>query len=65
MKPSLRAPAASDAARIARDILGEPIASAERFTTGAGNRVYDVTTNRGPRVVVRFMRTKSELEAGV
>ena len=53
------------AACVARDVLGEPIASADRFTTGAGNWVYDVRAQSGRQVVVRFMRDREEFAAGI
>jgi hypothetical protein len=59
------APTAEDARRVARDVLGESIAPIERFNTGAGNWVFDVTGQSGGRAVVRFMRSDDECAAGV
>jgi hypothetical protein len=56
---------ADRACSVAREVLGEPMASAQRFTTGAGNWVYDVTAASGRRVVVRFMRSREEFESGI
>src|SRR5687767_6620529 len=58
-------PTADEAARVAQRALGEDIQAVARFTTGAGNWVYDVTTGRGTRLVVRFMRSRAECAAGV
>lgn len=58
-------PTPQDAARVALDVLGEPAASVERFTTGAGNWVYDVTLHAGTRAVVRFVRDPDDCAAGV
>src|SRR5262245_42833026 len=60
-----RAPTSEDAIRVADEVLGEPITSAERFTTGSGNRAYDVTAASGRRVVVRFSASRGACEAGV
>jgi hypothetical protein len=54
-----------DAARVAAKVLGEPVASARRFATGAGNWVYDVIAQSGERVVVRFMRSRDEFDAAI
>src|SRR5437867_1067968 len=63
--PEPRPPTADDAMRVAREMLAEPIASAERFSTGSGHRVYDVTAVSGRRVVVRFADSRGACEAGV
>ena len=46
--------AAQTPADIARDLLGEPIARVERFTTGLANFVYDVTGRSGEKIVIRI-----------
>ena len=61
----MKTPTADDAARIARGVLGEPAAEVERFGTGAGNWVYDVTMPSGGRAVVRIARDRDECAAGV
>src|SRR5688572_24386667 len=52
--PRCKLPQPQDAAIIARDLLGQPAARVERFTTGLGNFVYDVTGQSGAKVVVRI-----------
>src|SRR5687768_6587906 len=61
MKP--RSP--EHAAIIAADVLREKVACSQRFTTGAGNWVYDIVTQGGTRAVVRFMRSNVECRAAV
>src|SRR5688572_11179374 len=58
-------PTPRDAAEIAAGVLGERIASAERMPTGAGNWVFDVTSERETRVVVRILRSHEECASGV
>jgi aminoglycoside phosphotransferase len=61
----LNLPTPGDAAKIAADVLGEPIASVHRMPTGAGNWVCDVRDERGTNVVVRVMRSHEECRSGV
>lgn len=58
-------PTPQDAARVALEMLLEPATAVERFTTGAGNWVYDVTLQSGIRAVVRFVRDPEDCAAGV
>ena len=48
-------PRPADAARIARELLGEPISRVERFPTGLANFVYDVTGASGEKIVIRIV----------
>src|SRR4051794_22599692 len=61
----MKSPTAEDARHIAASALSEEIASVERFTTGAGNWVYDVTPVKGNPVVVRLCRSANECAGGV
>lgn len=61
----MKAPTADDARAIAANALGEEIISVARFTTGAGNWVYDVTPAKHDPVVVRFCRHANECAGGV
>ena len=58
-------PTEQHAARIARQVLGEPVARVERFTTGISNWVYDVVAASGRNVVVRIMREAKRGAAAV
>src|SRR5215207_8038359 len=53
-------PTPHDAAVIAADVLGEPVARVERFATGLANFVYDVNGESGAAVVIRIAKSAGD-----